>query len=102
MKNIEYNNDVKSIDKRKENEYYIGDIVQVKLPHFITVKNGMIAGYNHITKKWIIKWDNIKSGIKYEEVSEEYIVNLKSSSILINVNIPKNYKELEKYINNRK
>lgn len=102
MKNIKYNEDIKLIDNRKENEYYIGDIVQVKLPNLSTVKNGMIAGYNHLTNNWLIKWENTKSGIKYEEVSSDLIVKIKESSVFVNDKIPKNYKELEEYIKNRK
>lgn len=94
-----YIKDITLIDNRKENEYYIGDIIQVKIPKQIGVKNGIIAGYNYLTDKWIVKYDNIKSGIRYEEVSTEQIVNLKGSSVIINTKIPKNYLEIQNYIN---
>lgn len=98
MKVVEYNKDIYDISNRQQNEYYIGDIVQIKILNQVGVKNAMIAGYNHLTDKWIVKYENIKSGIKYEEVNSEQIVKIKSSSVIINNKIPKNYLELENYI----
>ena len=99
MKKFKYNDNIEIIENREVNEYYIGDIIQVKIPNQVGVKNAMIAGYNYLTNKWIVKYENIKSGIKYEEVDSEQIVKLKNSSVVINKRVPKNYLELEKYIN---
>lgn len=99
MKKVNYNENVNVIDKRKENEYYIGDLIKVKKQNSIVVRNCMIAGYNPITKKWIVKYDKETSeGLKYEEVFENEIIGLRGTTIKINEKVPKNYLEIEKFI----
>ena len=92
--------DISDLSLREPGEYYIGDIVQVKLPKWLNVKNGIICGFNHITDKWIIKSFNTKSNAKVEEIPEECIVKLKETTIKINNkrSVHKYDMELYKYL----
>lgn len=92
--------DISDISLRDENEFYIGDIVQIKMPKWLNVKNALVCGYNSYTNKWIVKYTNTKSNIKYDEVDEEYIVKIKETTIEINPvsKIHKYDKELFKYL----
>lgn len=99
---IDIYKDITDLSKRDNGEYYIGDIVQIKMPKWLNVKNAILCGYNHITDMWVVKYLNTKSNIKYEEIPEKFIVNIKETTIKINDKkiIHKYDKELENYIKN--
>lgn len=96
--------DITIIENREPGEYYIGDFVQVKRPGWLNVKNATLCGFNRNTGKWIIEYSNTKSGIKYDEIEEIYIVKLKSTSIKINdiSDVHKYDKEIYNFINNER